>query len=42
MMLHRPGVTDFDVWRQRAELASVVSAWAAATYLAEDYTGWHG
>ena len=35
-------MTAFDVWRQRAELASVVSARATATFLAEGYTGWHG
>ena len=40
-MLHRlPEATDFDVRRQRAELASVVDSRAASTYLAEGYTGW--
>ena len=40
-MLHRlPEASDFDVRRQAAELASVVESRAAATYLAEGYTGW--
>ena len=40
-MLHRlPDESDFDVQRQRAELASVVGSRAASTFLAEGYTGW--
>jgi p-hydroxybenzoate 3-monooxygenase len=40
-MLHRlPDESDFDVHRQRAELASVVESRAALTFLAEGYTGW--
>ncbi len=42
-MLHTPAdANPFDVERQRAELASVVGSRAAATYLAEGYTGWPG
>ncbi|MBO0810556.1 MAG: 4-hydroxybenzoate 3-monooxygenase [Microlunatus sp.] len=41
MMLHRqPDAGDFDLQRQRAELASVTDSRAAATFLAEGYTGW--
>jgi p-hydroxybenzoate 3-monooxygenase len=40
-MLHSlPAATDFDLRRQEAELASVVSSRAGATFLAEAYTGW--
>jgi p-hydroxybenzoate 3-monooxygenase len=40
-MLHRlPGASDFDVRRQLAELSSVVTSRAGATFLAEGYTGW--
>lgn len=40
-MLHRlPEMTDFDVRRQRAELASVVGSRAGSAFLAEAYTGW--
>ena len=43
-MLHTlPGASDFDYRRQIAEMESVVSSEAGATYLAEAYTGWpHG
>ena len=41
MMLHRlPDESDFDVHRQRAELASLVESRAGSTLLAEGYTGW--
>lgn len=40
-MLHRlPQTSDFDERRQLAELTSLVSSEAGATYLAEGYTGW--
>ena len=40
-MLHRlPDMTDFDVRRQAAELRSLVTSRAGATFLAEGYTGW--
>jgi p-hydroxybenzoate 3-monooxygenase len=40
-MLHRlPDESEFDVQRQRAELASLVDSRAASTFLAEGYTGW--
>ncbi len=40
-MLHRlPQADDFDLRRQVAELRSVVGSTAAATHLAEGYTGW--
>ena len=41
MMLHHlPDESDFDVHRQRAELASLVECRAGSTFLAEGYTGW--
>ena len=40
-MLHRlPDASEFDVRRQLAELSSVVTSRAGATFLAEGYTGW--
>ncbi len=40
-MLHRlPQTSDFDEQRQLAELTSLVTSEAGATYLAEGYTGW--
>ena len=41
MMLHRlPDASEFDVQRQRAELASLVDFRAVSIFLAEGYTGW--
>lgn len=40
-MLHRsPDMTDFDVRRQTAELATLTASRAGRTFLAEGYTGW--
>lgn len=40
-MLHRlPETSEFDEQRQLAELTSLVTSEAGATYLAEGYTGW--
>ena len=40
-MLHRlPDASEFDVRRELAELSSVVTSRAGATFLAEGYTGW--
>ena len=40
-MLHRPvDASPFDLRRQQAEIRSLVDSRAAATYLAEGYTGW--
>jgi p-hydroxybenzoate 3-monooxygenase len=40
-MLHRsPDMSDFDVRRQTAELATLTASRAGRTFLAEGYTGW--